>query len=163
MKKRNRPDVMHSVDETGKVELKGSSQASIIMEYRLHVRELYLWANHLEQRLAKYETHDPDPGANEVVVVKLTEFDPDARPVKMVNLDTASLNEVPLSLEYYASKYTRSGACETVVDLYNWAKHLEEVRVGLQRQLNAYEDIDIRLQASIHAEAKAAKEKPASE
>lgn len=109
------------------------------LELSVMVFQLMTWSYHLEKRLAKYETFAPSPKPGATIVTKHTAFDPDRRPLQMVNLDTASLNEVPNSLEVYASGYTRVGAIGGVRALYAWAKHLESVREGLQAQLNKYE------------------------
>lgn len=101
--------------------------------------DVWCWARHLESRLAKYETHHPDPKPGEASVVKHTAYDPDRRPAHMTMLDTANMNEVPNSLAHYAAGYTRAGASEAVLLLYAWTLHLESVREGLQRTINHFE------------------------
>lgn len=122
----NRPISMDELD-AGRESLKGYH----VSQLRPILGSIYLWALHVEARLAKYETFAPSPKPGATIVTKHTAFDPDAKPEIMIDLNQFA--------EFEVLEYSNSQAKAHMQSLYGWASHLESVREGLQAQLNQYE------------------------
>jgi len=120
-----RPDTMDLDPETMMDEPRSGHELAIM------VFRLMAWARYIESRLAKYETHHPDPKPGEASIVKHTAYDPDAKPGIMIDLNQFA--------EFEVLEYSLEEAMKHMESLHNWARHLEYVREGLQSQINHWE------------------------